>query len=57
MWHILRSLVKLEKENGMEAGFLRTINGGSSFYGDEEVVASENGGDSTWASKNRGDST
>jgi hypothetical protein len=41
-------MVKLEKENGMEAGFLRTSNGGSSFYGDEEVVvASENGGDST----------
>jgi hypothetical protein len=38
MGHVLRSMVKLETENGMEADFLMTSNGGSSTCGDEKLT-------------------
>jgi hypothetical protein len=38
MGHVLRSMVKAEMENDMEAKFLMTSNGGSSLCGDEELA-------------------
>jgi hypothetical protein len=38
MGHVLWSMVKSEAKNDMEAKFLRTCNGGSSFCGDEELA-------------------
>jgi hypothetical protein len=38
MGHILRSMVKSEAENDMEAIFLRTSNSGLSLCGDEELA-------------------
>jgi hypothetical protein len=38
MGHVLRSLVKSEAVNDMEAEFLMTSNGGLSLCGDEELA-------------------
>jgi hypothetical protein len=38
MGHVLRSMVKSEAENDMEAEFLRNSNGGSSLCGDKEIA-------------------
>jgi hypothetical protein len=38
MEHVLRSMVKSEAENDMEAEFMMTSNGGSNLCGDEELA-------------------
>jgi hypothetical protein len=38
MEHVLRSMVKTEAENDIEAEFLMTSNGGSSLFGNEELA-------------------